>query len=97
MRDIFEIISIIKEKNNLKSETQVAEILGMSQQVLSAYKKRGTIPYQEIIEYCHKESLSLDWLFTGVGETNLQPAEKEITLKDVKRTLDKIESLLKKK
>ncbi|EKD55732.1 MAG: hypothetical protein ACD_59C00053G0004 [uncultured bacterium] len=90
MRNLAEITSLLQEKYNLKSETKVAQALGMTQQTFSAYKKRGTIPYQEIIAFCHKKKLSLDWIFLG------REPEKPASPSDLERRIEELEKIIKK-
>ena len=97
MRELNEILDIIQNIKKLKNKTQIAVTLDMTSEALSKHKERKTLPLQQLLNFCQKEDISFDWLVMGKGETNLPPAEKEITLKDIKRTLDKIETLLKKK
>lgn len=65
MRKIAEIIELIRHKKNLKSETAVAEILGMTQPALNKHKQRDSIPYDQLTAFCIKENISLDWLLLG--------------------------------
>lgn len=97
MKDFLNFFKRLEFITNSKSDSDIARVFEISRQSVSKFKKAEHFPVDLIVNYCLTNNISLDWLFTGVGETNLQPAEKEITLKDVKRTLDKIESLLKKK
>ena len=95
MKNFSEIIKILMKIKDIHSEAKLAKILNLSPQAFNERKNRDSVPVEKIIDFCERECISLDWLLFGKGEQ--QPAEKEITLKDVKRTLDKIESLLKKK
>ncbi len=65
MRETTEIIELIRSKKNLKSDSAVAEILGMNPAALNKHKLRGTIPYDQITEFCETENISLDWLLLG--------------------------------
>ncbi len=48
------------------STTRFANMLGISQQTLSNWKKRGTIDYERIYTNC--VGLNPHWLLTGEGE-----------------------------
>lgn len=95
MRELNDILEIIQEFKKLKNKTQVAVALNMTAEALSKHKERKTLPLQQLLEFCQKESISFDWLVLGEGENKPKPVE-DVTLKDIKKQLDKIEKLLKK-
>lgn len=74
-RDFIKIIDRIKNFKGLKSDISVAETLGMTQSTFAERKRRGSIPYEELIIFCDKEGISLNWLLTGEGEIK---REKEL-------------------
>ncbi|MFK5892862.1 MAG: helix-turn-helix domain-containing protein [Pseudomonadota bacterium] len=63
--DIESILDRIKKTSSSKSHTELAATLKSSPQVVSTWKKRGTIPYEKIIEFAEAKDLSLDYLFYG--------------------------------
>lgn len=101
MRPMPEIIELIRIKKILKSETQVAELLGIHKNSLSRFKTTpDTYPYKELLNFCERECISLDWLLFGKGEQ--QPAAP-VTMEDIDKKIDdlkkriiNIESKLKK-
>jgi len=44
-------------------DKDVAIELGVSQQAFATMKKRGTVPYREIMEFCARKKISINWLF----------------------------------
>ncbi len=50
-------------------DKDVASELGIAQASFATMKKRGTIPYREIMEFCARKKISINWLFFD------QPAE----------------------
>ncbi len=50
-------------------DKDVASELGISQPTFATMKKRGAIPYKEILEFCARKKISINWLFFD------QPAE----------------------
>ena len=62
---INEIISRIKQLSGLKTEGEVAKLLGFSQASLSERKDRASIPYKRITEWAIDNGYSLDWILTG--------------------------------
>ncbi|GMT42554.1 MAG: hypothetical protein IEMM0002_0965 [bacterium] len=63
------IINNIKLLRNIKTDFEVAELLGMSQSAFSERKRRKSLPYDEIIRFCGKEKISLDSIISaGTGD-----------------------------
>ncbi len=91
MRKIIEIIEILRENKSLKSETQVAKILGMTQQALAHHKLRGSYPYEQLAAFCEREGVSLDWLLLG------REPEKPAAESDLERRITELEKIIKKK
>ncbi len=55
---------ISKELNNKKVfDKDVAEALGINQLTFATMKKRGKIPYKEILDFCAKKRISINWMF----------------------------------
>lgn len=59
------ILSRIKQAYNMKTDTELALFLGVSQNTISTWKKRDSIDYKLIISKCDK--INLDWILTGDG------------------------------
>lgn len=90
MREIAEIISLIKEIKNLKSDTDVARVLGMKQSAFSERKKLNSIPYEHIALFCEAENISLDWLLLGK-----EAKDKEKEIDELRKLLKSVEKKLK--
>lgn len=58
----------IKEVMGFKFEKELSEFLGMSPQSLGTVKKRGTIPFEKIIENSIG-NYNLEYIFFGKGRT----------------------------
>jgi len=75
MIDFYEIIERIKDIVSTKKiggkvyDKDVAMELGIAQATFATMKKRGSIPYREIMEFCARRKISINWLFFD------QPAE----------------------
>ena len=65
MRKFSEIIELIRNHKKLKSESQVAELFGFTRGGLSSHKQRNSYPFTELIGFCEREKISIDWLFLG--------------------------------
>ncbi|MBI5286351.1 MAG: helix-turn-helix domain-containing protein [Deltaproteobacteria bacterium] len=91
--DFIKIIDRLKGLRGLKSDTAIAEMLGMGQSTFAERKRRNSIPYGEIINFCDKEGLSLDWLLAGEGP-QYREEKKEITAcHETPRLVDLIKKL----
>ena len=92
MRKIAEIIMLLKEKYFLKNDKAVAEKIEIDPDALSMHKKRETLPLKQLIDFCAREHISLDWLLLGRGEpTPAEPTE------DIEKRLARLEKLVKGK
>jgi SOS-response transcriptional repressor LexA len=75
MVDFHEIIERMKDIISTKKiggkvyDKDVAAELGIAQATFATMKKRGSIPYREIMEFCARKKISINWLFFD------QPAE----------------------
>ncbi len=75
MVDFPEIIERMKDIISTKKiggrvyDKDVAAELGIAQATFATMKKRGSIPYREIMEFCARRKISINWLFFD------QPAE----------------------
>ena len=68
MADFISIIDRIKNLKNLKTDSSVAECLNLNQSAFAERKRKGSIPYEELIAFCLKESVSIYWILTGDGQ-----------------------------
>jgi len=75
MVDFHEVIEKLKDILSTKKiggkvyDKDVAAELGIAQATFATMKKRGSIPYREIMEFCARKKISINWLFFD------QPAE----------------------
>lgn len=58
-----DIFKRFKQKVGVSKDYKIAELLDFKQSTFSQRKKEGSIPYEELILYCKKHSVSLDELF----------------------------------
>ena len=69
MNTFNEIIEKVKDIISNESKTgkvfdkDVAAELGISQATFATMKKRGAIPYKELMEFCARRKISINWLF----------------------------------
>jgi hypothetical protein len=69
MNGFNEIIEKIKDvisnetENGKVFDKDVASELNISQATFATMKKRGAVPYKELMEFCARRKLSINWLF----------------------------------
>lgn len=62
-----EVKERLKITLNIKTDRELAEVLGIAPPSVSNWKKRNTIPYDVCVEVATKHDVSLDWLILGLG------------------------------
>ena len=63
--DLEPILERAKRHLKIKTDADLARHLGINRQELYQYKKKKSIPYKYLINFCRIESLSTDWLIFG--------------------------------
>jgi len=71
-----EIKSIISDELAPKKvfDKDVASVLGISQMNFATMKKRNKIPFNELLDFCAKRSISINWLLYGQSPESLVEA-----------------------
>ena len=69
MFDVEEVLNRLKNKFNLKSDKELAELLEVTNKTLSGWKIRNSLDFKKILNLAKKENLSLDFIF-GLKNTN---------------------------
>jgi len=71
-----EIKSIVSAEFSAKKifDKDVADILGISQMNFATMKKRNKIPFTELLDFCAKKSISINWLLYGQSPESLVEA-----------------------
>lgn len=62
-----EILARVKIAENVKRDSELASILCTDAKNVSNWKKRGTVPYEKLVEYAIRSGVSLDWLILDRG------------------------------
>ena len=52
-------------------DKDVADVLGISQMNFATMKKRDKIPYAELLDFCARKSISINWLLYGQSPESL--------------------------
>mgnify|MGYP007068818741 CR=1 FL=1 len=58
-RKLEQIIDIIMDIKKIKSEAKVAGVLEMTPQAFNRHKVRGTLPVDQLIDFCEREGVPL--------------------------------------
>ncbi len=71
-----EIKSIISAEFDGKKifDKDVADVLGVSQMNFATMKKREKLPYMELLDFCAKRSISINWMLYGQSPESLVEA-----------------------
>jgi SOS-response transcriptional repressor LexA len=57
-------------------DKDVADALGINHLTFATMKNRGKVPYEEVLNFCAKKKISINWLFYGQATRSLE-AETE--------------------
>jgi len=82
MKNITEIIESIKILEGLSKDKEVAKLLEMTSAALSNHKSNGTIPYHNLLLFCHANHVSVDYLLTA-SKTEKPEEEDTASLKEI--------------
>jgi len=68
-----EIKSIVSADFSPKKvfDKDVAEVLGISQMNFATMKKRNRIPFSELLDFCAKKAISINWMLYGQSPESL--------------------------
>lgn len=64
----------ICEVSGMKTQTELAEYLGIRQSSISDAKRRGSIPAQWLLSILNNEGVNPAWILTGNGAKYLVPS-----------------------
>lgn len=64
---ISEILDTIKKLEKISKDTELAAIFGVRQSLITMWRKRGTIPYENLLHYCELKNIDPLWILTGKG------------------------------
>lgn len=65
MRNLEEILNRVKEKLNLKSDSDLAKYLDLSSGTIPNWRIRNKIPYEELFTICEKNNFDIQYIFYG--------------------------------
>jgi transcriptional regulator with XRE-family HTH domain len=92
-RSASEILDEIRRMKGLGSDSALGEIFGVKQSTVSSWRARNSLPYEDIIDFCIREDISLDSLLLHqkplivekmlVGEDRYLPLSVTIEIDDL--------------
>lgn len=65
MKNLNDILNRLKEVLELKTDTELTEKLDLSTGVVSNWKARNKIPYNEIFSICENNKIDINYIFYG--------------------------------
>jgi hypothetical protein len=71
--DFVQVVERLKAAAGLKTDTELAAALGMSQSAFANRKQVGSLPYEKIVGFCLSENLNLSAIFAGETLTLEKP------------------------
>lgn len=80
--NLSKIIKRIKQLKGLQTDTQVAQLLGMSRENLNNYKRRNSIPRKAIETFCLHDGISLNYILYGIEPVRIEEATRPANAED---------------
>lgn len=68
--NVNELFERLKQHFKLKSNSDLARIMGIQISTINSWKHRNSIDFKKIIRFCEREKIDLNWLMTGIGYPN---------------------------
>jgi phage repressor protein C with HTH and peptisase S24 domain len=79
MRTVNEILDEIKKLKGLKTDTELAGLFYVKPNTVSNWRKRNTLPYEQIITFCEKENVDIRNILLGKNGDKTIPFDPRIT------------------
>lgn len=75
-------INRLKQLLAVKTDFDLAEIIGVSKPTISAWRQRNSVPHTICIQISQEKNVSLDWLLTGEGDTYKRTGLNPVSVTD---------------
>ena len=72
-----DIFDRLKSELQIKTDKGLSERMSRGENAVATWRKRGTVPFEELVELAVKEGFSLDWVMFGEGERRRSGAVAE--------------------
>ena len=66
------VIDRMKEAAGVRTNDELAGLLGLRSGAVSNWRTRNSIPLDQLVEYAAQRGVSLDWLILGQGDRTLR-------------------------
>lgn len=87
--DSFEgVIDRVKAYLGVKHDLDVAQVLKLSKTAFAERKRRESVPDDKIALFCNKESISMNWVLTGIG-WSYKPENPKVAYEWIKKQFEK--------
>ena len=78
MQNVSDQVDRLKKVFKVKTDVALAEKLGKDKNTVSVWRRRKSIPLDVFRKVSVDESVSIDWLVSGVGNMELQSADQTL-------------------
>ena len=89
MLNISEILDTVKKIEKISKDTELADVLKVRQSLITMWRKRETVPYENLLHYCELRNIDPLWLLTGKGPKQRAKSPHISTLRNPKLSLMK--------
>ena len=62
-----QVLDRLKTLEGVRADIDLAEPLATNRRNVSAWKERGSLPWDRLYDYCLRRQISLEWLLNGRG------------------------------
>lgn len=83
-----EVLSRLSALFKTKTDAELASKLGVASQTVSTWRGRNRVPYEQLVDVCIQNEVSLDFLVFGKGKPGTQQAEGQIDLEQFKEVMN---------
>ena len=66
-----QVLDRLKTLEGVRNDVDLAAPLDTNKRNVSAWKERGSLPWERLSEYCQRKQISLEWLINGRGASQV--------------------------
>jgi hypothetical protein len=100
MLSISDILDTIKNLEGVSKDAEIASIFGVRQSMITMWRKRGTVPYEILLNYCELRNMDPLWLLTGKGPkyrgSSQAPAFRHPDINLIREVIEAIEEVFER-
>ncbi len=83
MNKVEDVFKRLYEALDIKKDSDFCRKYGIHNSTLSTWKKRNSLPYEQLEDIVYNEKLSFDWLLTGKGDKKLGSTNENIIVGNI--------------